>query len=332
MEISYDKLSKELRSGKFRPLYFLHGEESYFIDTITRYIENNALSEGERSFNQTVVYGKDTSLDQALSLAQQFPMMGSRTVVIIKEAQNLRSFDAIIPYTENPVASTVLVVAHKNKTINKTTKAYKALKANAAVLTSNPMKDWQLKKWFPGFLKEERGLDINSQAVDLLVEFQGTEIQKLVNEIDKVNIRKDLKQITVQHIQENIGFGKDFDVFEVQDALAQRDKIKLVRVVKYFETMMKPSHMIGVISILHSYFSQAYVVSIAQQRKQATSELGINDWMMKKLRNGIQNYGYKLETALSIIKEYELKSKGVGSQNVPSAQLLKEMLFKIVNL
>ncbi|MCB0738047.1 MAG: DNA polymerase III subunit delta [Bacteroidetes bacterium] len=332
MEITFDKLSKELEAGKFRPLYLLHGEESYFIDAITKYIENHALNEAERSFNQTVTYGKDTTGDQIIALAQQFPMMGARTVVIVKEAQNLKNLDSIITYSERPVDSTVLVLAHKNKAMNKTTKVYKALKANACVMASNPMRDYQLKKWFPAFLQESHGLSIDASALDLLIEFQGTEIQKLVNEIDKVNIKKDLKRIEIKHVQENIGFGKDFDVFEVQDALANRDKVKLVRVIKYFETVMKTSHLIGIISILYTHFSQAYAVSIAQQRKQASSELGINEWMMNRLRVSIKNYGYKLSTVLEIIREYELKSKGIGSQNTHSAQLLKEMLFKIVNL
>lgn len=332
MEITYDKLQKELQSGKFRPFYFLHGEEAYFIDSTAQFIADNALPETERSFNQTIIYGKDTTADQVVSMAQQFPMMGERVVVIVKEAQNLKNFDALVRYAEQPVKSSVLVLSYKNKAMNKSTKAYKAFKANACVMASNPMRDYKLKEWFPGFLQQERGLQISSEAVALLIEFQGTNIKKLVNEIDKINIKKSLKSINAKHIQENIGFGKDFDVFEVQNALAERDKVKLVRVVKYFETLMKPSHLIGINALIYNYFAQAYVVSMSQSQKQGGAQLGINDWMMRKLRVGIKNYGYKLETVLSIIKEYELKSKGVNSPNVPSAQLLKEMLFKIVNL
>lgn len=322
-----------MKEGKYRPVYLLHGEEPYFIDAVTRYIEENALSEADKAFNYTVVYGKDVSIDQIASQAQQFPMMGERQVVIVKEAQSIRSFDPIMAYLENPVSTTVLVFAHKVKAMNKTTKSYKKFKEKAAVMASNPMRDWQVKKWLPDYLKQNHQLAIEPQAVDLLVEFQGSEVQKLVNEINKINIKKDLKTITAQMIQQNIGFGKDFDIFEVQDALASRDKKTLARIVKYFETIMKPGDIIGINAILYKYFSQAYVVSVSGKTKaQLATEIGISEWVYKKLKVGIDHYGYKLEKAMQIVKEYELKSKGIDNANVGPSELLKEMLFKIVNL
>lgn len=333
MELTYDKAMKEMQDGKFRPVYLLHGEEPYFIDSICKYIEDHALTEMDKAFNFTVVYGKDVNADQVIAQAQQFPMMGARQVVIVKEAQAMRSLDPVLGYLEKPVNTTVLVFAHKVKAMNKTTKVYKKFKEKAAIVASNPMKDWQLKKWLPDFLKTNYNLSIDANAVDLLVEFQGTEVQKLVNEINKINIKKDLNNITAKMIQENIGFGKDFDIFEVQDALASRNKTTLTRIVKYFETIMKPGDIIGIISILYKYFSQSYVVSVSRKNKaELFAELGITEWGYKKLKVGIDHYGYKLRDAMNIVKEYELKSKGINSQNVGPAELLKEMLFKIVNL
>jgi len=333
MELSYDKLMNEMQDGKFRPVYLLHGAEPYFIDNVCKYIEENALSETDKAFNYTVVYGKDVSIAQIISQAQQFPMMGERQVVLVKEAQVIRSFDPMVNYLESPVGTTVLVFAHKVKAMNKTTKAYKSFKDKAVVMSSNPMRDYQVKKWLPGFLKSEHGLSIEPQAVDLLVEFQGTEVQKLVNEINKINIKKDLKTITAKMVQENIGFGKDFDIFEVQDALASRNKKTLTRIVKYFETIMKPGDIIGINAILYKYFSQAFVVQKSKKNKtELFAEMGLTEWTYKKLKIGIDHYGYKLETAMQIVKDYELKSKGINNVNVGAAELLKEMLFKIVNL
>lgn len=322
-----------MESGKFRPVYYLQGEEPFFIDSLTRYVEENALSEADRSFNQLILYGKDAGMDQIISQAQQHPMMGERMVVIVKEAQNLKPDDELIRYLANPVKSTVLLFAHKGKGINKSTKAYKALKSDAVVVNSNPMKEWQLRDWMPDFLKDNFEINIDPPALQLLMEFQGTEIQKLVNEVGKIKIKNNRPNIAVEDVQQNIGFGKDFDLFEVQTALAARDKKTLTRIVMYFDTMMKTSHMIGINAILYTYFSQAFVLSMPRNsRKNVRAELGIGDWMYKKLKVGIDNYGYKLAQVLAIIKEYELRSKGINSQEKSSAELLKEMLFKIVNL
>lgn len=324
---------KEMQEGKYRPVYLLHGEEPYFIDNVCKYVEEHALTEADKAFNYTVVYGKDVSLAQIIAQAQQFPMLGERQVVVVKEAQVIRNFDMIASYLDAMVSTTVLVFAHKVKAMNKTTKAYKQFKDKAAVMSSNPMRDYQVKKWLPQFLKTTYGLSIEPQAVDLLVEFQGTEVQKLVNEINKINIKQDLKTVTAKLVQENIGFGKDFDIFEVQDALASRNKKTLARIVKYFETIMKPGDIIGINAILFKYFSQAFVVSMSKKPKaELFVEMGLSEWTYKKLKIGIDNYGYKLEMAMHIVKEYELRSKGIGNVNVGPAELLKEMLFKIVTL
>ncbi|MGB0429649.1 MAG: DNA polymerase III subunit delta [Bacteroidia bacterium] len=333
MEITFEKLMREMQENKYRPAYLLHGEEPYFIDNVCKYIEENSLTEAEKAFNFTVVYGKDVNIDAIVSQAQQFPMMGQRQVVIVKEAQSLRNLDGLIGYLENPVNSTLLVIAHKVKSLNKTSKIYKKFKEKAAVMESKPMKDWQLKKWLPGFLKDNYKLAIEPQAVEFLVEFQGTEVQKLMNEISKINIKKDLTTITGKMVQENIGFGKDFDIFEVQDALASRNKKTLTRIVKYFETIMKPGDIIGINSILYRYFSQAYAISVSHKKKdELFKEMGISEWHYKKIKIGIDHYGYKLKDVLKIVKEYDLRSKGVNSVNVAPAELLKEMLFKIVTL
>ena len=333
MEITFDKLMREMQDGKYRPVYLLHGEEPYFIDSVCKYVEENALSEADKAFNFTVVYGKDVSIDAIASQAQQFPMMGEKQVVIVKEAQAIRNLDGLFNYLENPVSTTVLVIAHKVKAMNKTTKIYKKFKEKAACMESKPMKDWQLKKWLPGFLQENYDLRIEPQAVEFLVEFQGTEVQKLMNEINKINRKKDLKTITAKMVQENIGFGKDFDIFEVQEALASRNKKTLTRIVKYFETIMKPGDIIGINSILYRYFSQAYAISVSRKTKdELFAELGISEWHYKKIKVSIDHYGYKLKDVLQIVKEYDLRSKGVNSYNVGPAELLKEMLFKIVNL
>lgn len=335
MELSYEKLLKELKSGKFRSLYLFHGDESFFIDSLSKYIEEHALTESERSFSQTVVYGKDCSVEQILEAAQQFPMMASRQVIIIKEAQQMRSLDKLVSYINKPFDTTLLVIAHKEKALNKNSKLYKAFAKNGVIVNSKSLYDYQVLKWFPDYLKNEHNIKIGESALRLMVEFLGSDIQKLMNEVKKINIKGDLTEISIKDVQQNIGFGKEFDVFEVQEALAAKDKVKLTRIIRYFDTMMKSQHLIGIISILYKYFSQAYVVGMASahnKRRETMEELKLSEWYAKKLNAGIKNYGYHLETALGIIKEYELKSKGVDSSNVKPSELLKEMLFKIVNL
>lgn len=342
----------DLKRKIFKPVYFLCGEEAYYIDLISDYIENNALDEADRSFNQTVVYGKDTDLTTIIGLAKQFPMMSEHQVVIVKEAQNLKELNKsaggdedgpksgsggaaqLLQYVNTPQSSTILVFCYKYKSIDKRSALAKAIQKQAVFLETARLYDNQLPDWITGFVTE-KGYKIGPKASFLMAEFLGNDLSKIVNEIDKLVINIPAgSEISPELVQDNIGISKDYNVFELQDALAKKDIVKANRIINYFAANEKEHPLVMTLSSLYGYFSKILKFHfLADKSKFAAAQaLGVNPFFVDGYAKAAANYSTgKLKYIFGYLKEYDLKSKGVDNSNVSHGELMKELIFKILH-
>ncbi len=345
----------DLKRRIFKPVYFLSGEEPHYIDVISNYIENHVLEEADREFNQTVVYGKDTDLVSILGLAKQFPMMSEHNVVIVKEAQNLRELNKsaasdddeggggkssstggqqLIQYINNPQPSTILVFCFKYKTIDKRSAIAKALQKSAVYLESKKLYENQIPEWVGNYVKDKK-YTIGPKATMLISEFLGNDLAKISNEIDKLLISLPAgSEISAELVQDNIGISKEYNVFELQDALASKDVMKANRIVLHFAGNEKENPMVLVLSSLYGYFSKILKYHFLPDKSKfaAAQGLGVNPFFVEGYARAAQNYNTgKLKQIFSYLKEYDLKSKGVGNPSISHGELLKELVFKILH-
>ena len=332
--MTFEQIMNELESGIFRPIYFLMGDEPYFIDKITDFIAKNAMPSEQIAFNQIIMYGKDVTVAQIDDTARRFPMMAERFVVIVKEAQNLKDIDKLIYYIQKPLDSTVLVINYKYKTLDKRTKLYKALAKNAVLLSTKKLYENQMPTWINNFLAQ-RNFSIEPLATRLLIDNLGTNLEKVVNELDKlIIILKKGTQITTSDIEENIGISKDYNVFELQNALINRDILKANRIVKYFGDNPKNTPFILIISSLYYFFSKILITHQIKDRSQQNiaSVLKVNPFFTKDYLKGTQTFTItKIVYIISVLRDYDLKSKGVNNISMSNSELLKEMIFKIMH-
>jgi len=335
--MTYEQIMAELKKKQYRPIYFLMGEEPYFLDLISDYIAENVLTEDEKSFNQVIMYGKDTTIFAVLDAAKRFPMMSKHQVVIVREAQNLRDIDKMQFYVEKPLKSTILVICYKYKTLDKRLKMYKSLdkSKDAAVLESKKLYDNQIPSWINGYL-QERGYAIFPAASALLSEYLGTDLSKVANELNKLmlTLPPNEKKITPEHIESNVGISKDYNVYELQRALGVKDVLKANRIIDYFSRNPNSNPMVLTISALYSYFLKVLTYHYLSDKSQAAvaSKLKINPFFVKDYAATASKYpAAKVVQIISILREYDLKSKGVGSASSTMGDLLKEMIFKILH-
>jgi DNA polymerase-3 subunit delta len=345
----------DLKRKIFKPVYFLSGEEAYYIDLVSDYIEKNALDESEREFNQDVVYGKDVDLPSVLALAKQFPMMSDYKVVIVKEAQNLKelaksageddgektkstastaALAQFTAYVQNPLTSTILVFCYKYKTIDKRSAAAKALQKNAIFIETKKLYDNQLPEWITNYVKENK-YTIGPKASYLLSEFIGNDLSRITNEIDKLLINIPAgTEITPAHIQDNIGISREYNVFELQDALANRDVLKANRIINHFAGNEKENSPIMVLATLYGYFAKVLVYHELPDKSKfsAAQALGVNPFFVEGYGRAASNYSPgKLRQIFSFLKECDLKTKGIENASVPGGELLKELVYKILH-
>lgn len=329
------EILNNIKQGNIKPIYFLMGEEAYYIDKISDYIAENLLSEEEKSFNQIVIYGRDTTIDDIGSNARRFPMMAERQVVIVKEAQDLyRSIENLVAYAENPQPSTVLVVCYKYKKIDKRKKLYKAVKKTGVLLDSKRMFENQVGSWIQKNLKN-RGYGISPKAAQMLVEFLGTDLGKIDNELEKLQlICAKGTQITPELIEENIGISKDFNNFELRKAIGLRDSLKAHRIINYFAQNPKDNPMVVTVSLLFSYFSQLLQYHGLPDKSKANvaKQLKISPYFVGDYVVASRNYPMKkVSQAIDLLHQTDAKSKGIGAANVAQGDLLKELLVKIMH-
>lgn len=350
-----DQILTDLKRKIFKPIYFLSGEEAYYIDEISDYIEAHVLDETEKEFNQTILYGKEIDLISILGFAKQFPMMSEFNVIIVKEAQNLKELNKnsasdetetpskssgniatsqFIKYINNPQQSTILVFCYKYKTIDKRGSVAKALKKNAVFIETKKIYDNQIPDWISSYTKEKNYL-IGPKASFLLSEFLGADLSKIANEINKLIINLKLgAEITPELIQDNIGISKDFNVFELQSAFSSKNILKANRIINYFAANEKENPAPLILASLFSYFSKILKYHFLNDKNKfaAAQALGVNPFFVEGYAKAAQNYSsLKLKLIFSYLKECDLKSKGVNNSAVNYGELLKELVFKILH-
>ena len=329
------QLVADIKSGQIKPIYFLMGEEAYYIDKISDFIEEHILDEAEKGFNQMVLYGRDVSIDDIVSNAKRYPMMAERQVVIVKEAQDLsRTIEKLAPYAENPQPTTVLVLNYKYKKLDKRKALYKAInKHGGVVFESKKLYENQVPDWIRRVLKGQ-GYDISPKAAQMLVEFLGTDLSKVNNELDKLKIVLPKgTQITPEHIEENIGISKDFNNFELRKAVGERNVVKAHQIAKYFADNPKDNPMVVTVALLFNFFSQLlHLHGLADKNpRSVASALRVNPYFVNEYLTAARNYPMKkVSSVIALLRDFDVKSKGVGANAVPQGDLLKELLVRIL--
>lgn len=329
------KIINDIKAGNIKPIYFLMGEEPYYIDKLTEYIEENVLQEHERDFNQTVLYGRDVTIEDIVGNAKRYPMMADRQVVIVKEAQELaRTIDKLESYAENFQDTTVLVMAYKYKTLDKRKKLVKLLDKVGLVFESKKMYENQVGTWIQRVL-QGKGYSIEPKANAMLVEFLGNDLSRISNELNKLQIILPKGHtISAKDIEENIGFSKDFNVFELQNALGAKNQLKAYKIAQYFADNPKDNPMVVTTSLVFSYFVKALKYHGLKDKnpKNVASVLGISPFFIKDYDVALKNYPMKKVSAIVAgLRDIDVKSKGVGSNSLSNHDLLKEMLVTIFN-
>lgn len=333
-EQKFDEVLRDLKKKIYHPVYLLTGDEAFFIDELTNYIDENILNPMEKEFNQTIVYGLDSNVYDLISMARRFPMMANYQVLIVREAQHLKESEKLATYLQNPLKSTILVLAYKHKTIDKRTKLYKIAKEKGVVFVSPRLWDNQLPNWIEKRVSS-MGHSIDFRESFLLAEYLGADLSKIDNELKKMclNISPEAK-ITDTLIEENVGISKDYNVFELQQALVSRDVIKANRIVNYFAANPKENSIFMVLSVLHSFFFRTMVLyqmknidpsEIASKLKIKPSQLGMYQQALSQFRV------MKLASIIEEIKNYDLKAKGLGNVNATQGELLQELIYKILH-
>lgn len=335
--MKFKDIQAAFKKKNFAPIYFLHGDEPYYLDEIANYIEKNALTEDQKAFNQTVLYGKEGSHLQILDAARRYPMMAERQVVVIKEAQEMKDLIKLEKYIKQPMPTTVLVIVYKYKKFDKRTKFAKALKDSktAVVFESKKLYDNKIADWATSYLKD-KGYILDSSAAELVVEFLGTSLSKIANELGKlmINLPKGTK-ITVQNIQENIGISKDYNVFELQKALGYKKIEQSQRILNYFKANPKSGPMVMVVSSLYNFFSKVYIYHSIKNSSdnEIAQSLGMrSSYFLQDYRIAAKNYNKpKTEQVISLLHEYDMKSKGVNRDSTTDGELMRELVYRILH-
>lgn len=329
------KIVNEIKQGNIKPLYFFMGEEPYYIDRLTEYMEANLLPEEDKSFNQMVLYGKDVSIDEVISNAKRYPMMADRQVIIVKEAQELsRTIEKLESYAENPQPTTVLVFAYKYKTLDKRKKVTKLLEKVGVVYESKKMYDNQVGDWIKRILSG-KNYGIEPKAAAMLVEFLGNDLSKINNELDKLMIILPKgSTITPKIIEDNIGISKDYNIFELRKAIGERDELKAYKIADYFSQNPKDNPLVMTTGLIFGFFSQLLQYHGLKDRNPSNVArlLKVNPYFVKDYDIALRNYPMKKVSAVvAALRDIDVKSKGVGANSISQGDLMKEMLVKIFN-
>ncbi len=342
---SYEQIMEQLIKGNYAPVYFLCGDEPFFIDKISNYISLNALEEEHKSFNQFLLFGSEVTATDISDVSRQYPMIATRNVVIVREAQAIKSFDALLSYINTPLESTVLVLCYSG-TINKTQKLYKAITKQGVYFESISPRDYEIHKWLSSYIRS-KGYTADAVSVTLLVESLGTSITRLDNEIEKLfnAIPLDRKTITLNDIEQNIGISKEFNNFELTRALSERNLFKAIQIADHFgKNPLKNSFQSTVIAIFNHY-NRIFKLGLLQWESQTKRTMMPNDqqlalslgigstFFLGEYRQALANYPLKkIFVIFEIIREYEMKGKGIDSGSASSGELLKELIFKIISI
>jgi DNA polymerase III subunit delta len=328
-----ERIINDWKKHKFRPIYWLEGEEEYFIDELMKYAEHHILNEQEAGFNLTVFYGKDAQWAEVLNACRRYPMFAEKQVVLLKEAQQMKDIEKLESYIEHPLDSTIFVVSYKDKKVDGRSKLARLLKQKAEMVTTKKMYDNQLPDWANNHV-QSMGYTISQKALMLLIDHIGNDLSRLVNEVDKILVNiQGRKNISEDDIELYVGISKEYNVFELQAAMAQKDLYKAIRIINYFEANPKAAPIQLVLPSLYSFFSKVYMLYGLESKdeKAAATTLGVSPYFIKDYLAAARKYDFKgITQSLLLLHHYNLKSVGVGSSGTPDASLMKEMVVKMM--
>ncbi len=334
-EVSYNQVIKDIKSGKFSPVYLFHGEEPFYIDQVANALGENALNESEKDFNFNILYGKDTDIDTIKSVVTKYPMMASRQVVIVKEAQEIKKLDQLLNYVKNPVQTTVLGLCYKHKKLDKRTKFYKALKDNGVIMEAKRVSERKIPQWIEEYL-HEKDYGIETKATYLLTEYLGNDLKKITNELDKLLLDEGTnKKINVADIEKNVGISKDYNVFELQSALGKKDVVTTTKIINYYRANPKANPLPMLTVILYGYFSKLFSLIHKEpntSNQEIAKAVGIPNFVLDEHVKAADRYKGKLDKVFDILQEYDLRSKGINDAGTDEPELMREMIFRILYL
>ncbi|MDX9907129.1 MAG: DNA polymerase III subunit delta [Bacteroidales bacterium] len=332
--MTYDQITGDLRRKIYHPVYLLHGEEPYFIDAITEIIEESVLTESEREFNQTIVYGRDTDPGRIIDIARRFPMMANYQVVIVKEAQDIDKLENLKPYVEKPVPTTILVIAHKHKKLDLRKGLHKIVEKTGVLFESKKLYDDKIPAWINGQV-QANGYTIKPDACQLLAEYLGADLGRIINELEKLVISLPAgTAIDSALIERNIGISKDYNFIELQNAIGNRDIHKANRIVNHFTANLKQNPTIALVAILYGFFIKLMIYHQLKDKSQknASSVMGINPFFYKDYEKAAKNYNFRrIRPIIALLREYDLRLKGVNNGSTEEAGLLRELVYKIMH-
>lgn len=333
--MKHNDILKDLKNKVYHPIYFLSGEEPFYIDLISNFIEKNVLDEAEKEFNQQIIYGKDTDISTVIGAAKRYPMMANHNVVIVKEAQHLvKQIDQLDSYLDNPTKSTILVFCYKYKTLDGRKGITKKLSKKSVFFESKPIYENQVPEWINSYLKE-KNYTINPKASFLIAEFLGTDLSKVANELEKLTINiPEGTEITAEMVEKNIGISKDFNMFELNKAIGAKDILKANKIINHFAKNEKEHPIQATIAVLYMFFTAIlkYHYTKDKSPRNIASALKVNPFFVKEYQLAAQNYNIKKAVkVIEYIRDYDLKSKGVNNVSSSSGELTKELVFKILH-
>ena len=329
------KIVNDIKAGNIKPIYFLMGEEAYYIDRLSDYIEKNVLTEEEKGFNQTVLYGRDVNVEDIVSAAKRYPMMAERQVIIVKEAQDLaKTIDKFESYASDPMPTTVLVLCYKYKTLDKRKKITKLFEKTGLVFEGKKLYENQVGQWITRVLQAKK-YSIEPKASAMLVEFLGTSLEKINNELEKLQIILPVgSTISANDIEENIGFSTDYNIFELRKAIGEKNQLKSYKIAQYFSENPKDHPLVMTTGMLFSFFVQLLQYHGLKNKNpnNVAAILKVNPFFLKDYDVALRNYPMKkVSKIVTLLREIDVKSKGVGANALPQHELLKEMLVGIFN-
>ena len=331
--MSAEKILSDWKKKLYKTVYWLEGEEDYYIDKVVNYAEHNILSESEASFNLSVFYGKDASWSDVVNACMQYPMFAEKQVVLLKEAQQMKDIDKLENYIEHPLTSTIFVVSYKEKTLDKRTKLYKTIKKDGEVFTSEKIKEYKLVDWVTDYVQSQ-DFSMSQKGVLLLVDHLGNDLNRIVHELEKITVNLDQrKTITEDDIEKYVGVSKEYNAFELQAAMSKKDLAKAIKIIQYFEGNPKAAPIQLVLPALYGFFSKLYIIfGMADKSEAAVKPFFYNNpYAAKEALATAKMYGYEgVERALLLLHEYNLKSVGVNDSGTSDGSLLKEMVVKMM--
>ncbi len=331
---SFENTLRDIRNKVLQPVYFLTGEEPFYIDIIAKTIEEKILTDEEKEFNLNIVYGKDTDIPTIVSMAKRFPMMASHNIVIVREAQHIQNFDDLVPYLRQPLASTILVICYKYKKLDRRTILYKEADKTGLVFAGRKLYDNEVPGWISKYI-QRHGYTVGNKEVQMLADHLGNDLGKIVNEVKKlfINMEKGAK-VTANLIEEYIGISKEYNIFELQGALGTRNSSKAYQIVRYFSDNPKSVPMVFLTGVLYQFFAKTLLYQSLADKSAAgaSGKLGVNPFFVTNYATAAKNYSTEnLINIISMLRIYDLKSKGLENESASQGELIRDLVTKILN-